>query len=130
LALRLTYEVSFSDFSARTRGGLRPGVYAILRVINSNPGLNLTVLGEAVGRDKSTLSVALKTLERDGFIQRCQSQVDRRNRQMSLTRKGKRYLAYLAEHAAAHDAELDQIIGDNKELLLDLLARIRRQLER
>lgn len=130
LELRLAHEVSFASFQQRTGGPVRPALYAILRVIRANPGVNVTSLSEAVGRDKSTLSITLKSLVRDGLITQELLAGDRRQRGLFLTASGEVQLSLLAQHAAAHDEALDTIIGDQKPLLLELLRKIRRALDR
>lgn len=124
--LRRAQEVSFQAF-ARSVGesDLSPGHFAILSVISENPGLNQTALSYATGRDKSTLTPALKSLEKHGFIVRERSKVDRRAYHLNLTAAGKSYLQKLAVHARAHDKILDEIVGSfHKPLLIHLLERI------
>lgn len=124
--LRRAQEVSFQAFAKRVgEADLSPGHFAILSVINENPGLNQTALSYATGRDKSTLTPALKSLEKHGFIVRERSKVDRRAYHLNLTAAGKSYLQKLAVHAEAHDRILDEIVGDfHKPLLIHLLERI------
>ncbi len=124
--LRRAQEVSFQAFAKRVgEADLSPGHFAILSVINENPGLNQTALSYATGRDKSTLTPALKSLEKHGFIVRERSKIDRRAYHLNLTAAGKSYLQKLAVHAEAHDRILDEIVGDfHKPLLIHLLERI------
>jgi len=124
--LRRAQEMSFQAFASRVRqSDLGPGHYAILELINENPGLNQTLLSRASGRDKSTLTPALRSLEKHGFITRQRSKADGRAYVLNLTAKGKSYLVELNRHAEAHDHLLDTIVGSyNKPLLIHLLERI------
>lgn len=130
--LRRAQNVSFEAFATRVgQANLAPGHFAILAVIDVNRGINQTALSRAVGRDKSMLTPAIRTLLNSGFVARTRSTTDSRAYRLSLTRAGKRYLAQLRVHAEAHDRRLDEIVGsEHKELLLQLLQRIVTGLER
>lgn len=124
--LRRAQDMSFQAFARRVgRSDLSPGHFAILSIISQNPGLNQTALSFATGRDKSTLTPALKALEAQGVVTRVRSEVDRRAYHVHLTDAGRDYLAQLQVHADAHIRLLDEIVGDfNKPLLIHLLERI------
>jgi DNA-binding MarR family transcriptional regulator len=129
--LRRAQDVSFQAFARRVgESDLSPGHFAILAVIAENPGLNQTSLSQATGRDKSTLTPALKGLEKHGLISRTRSEVDRRSYHLHLTEAGHKHLARLMTHAEAHDRKLDEIVGEfHKPLLIHLLERIVAELE-
>lgn len=130
LELRVAHEATFNTFAASNEGRIRPGQFAVLRVIDANPKINLTSLSRAVGRDKSTLSIAVRTLVRDGLIQQDRDPDDKRNYLMHLTEAGRAHLAALAARAAVLDAHLDRIVGDDKPRLLALLRLIVRDVSR
>jgi DNA-binding MarR family transcriptional regulator len=110
--LRLAQEASFSAFARRTgEAALRPGRYAILSLVGANPDISQTALGLAAGRDKSTLTPALADLERRGLLKRERLAQDGRRYALRLTPAGRAMLKRLAAHAAAHDAELDALVG-------------------
>jgi DNA-binding MarR family transcriptional regulator len=124
--LRLAQEASFVAFARRSgTSGLKPGHFATLVVIHENPGLSQTALGAAVGRDKSTLTPRLAELEQRGLIRRDRAATDRRSYALTLTPAGEEALAALAAHAAAHDADLDRLVGaENRAAFLDTLRRL------
>lgn len=130
--LRRAQNVSFEAFARRVgQANLAPGHFAILAVIDVNHGINQTALSRATGRDKSTLTPAIRTLLNSGYVSRTRSTVDSRAYHLSLTRTGKRYLAQLREHAEAHDQRLDEIVGsEHKPLLVHLLQKIVTGLEK
>ena len=130
--LRRAQDVSFQAFARRVgEADLGPGRYAILALINENPGLNQTELSRASGRDKSTLTPALRDLEKRSFVTRHRHPTDGRAYSLHLTPKGKAYLAELTEHAEAHDRALDAIVDSyHKPLLIHLLERIVAELTR
>ena len=110
--LRLAQDASFQAFAARVgEGDLRPGYFTLLTLIQENPGITQTAISQASGRDKSTLTPALRYLEENGYIGRERIDHDRRSFRLCLTPSGEEAVAKLSEHARIHDAELDRIIG-------------------
>ena len=67
--LRLAQAASFRAFK-RHAGipGLRPGWFAVLSLIDDNPGITPIALSRASGRDKSTITPLLRDLARDELI--------------------------------------------------------------
>lgn len=130
--LQVAQAMSFQAFSALVGDtGLRPGRYAMLQLINDNPGISQTALSYATGRDKSTLTPLLADLERRGLIIREPDPADGRGRRLMLTKAGEEKRAVLAECAKAHDARLDRILGPHsKQQLLEMLRVLVRGLGR
>lgn len=124
--LRLAQDASFQAFAARVgTGDLRPGHFTLLTLIRENPGITQTAISQASGRDKSTLTPALRTLEEGGYIGRERIDHDRRSFRLYLTPAGEKAIARLSEHARAHDAELDRLIGpENKTEFIRILRAI------
>src|SRR5207244_10680730 len=124
--LRMAQIASFQAF-AREVGevDLPPGRFALLTLIGRNPGISQTVLSRAAGRDKSTLTPALRDLKRRGLIARDRRARDRRSYHLTLTPDGDAMLQRLTECAARHDRNLDRIVGPrDKPRLLRLLRKI------
>lgn len=124
--LRRAQEASFAAFARRVGGkGIWPGWYALLAVISDNPGINQRDLSRAIGRDKSTLTASLRELTRNGLIERARDEADQRSFRIRLSAAGAAHLAELEEHAAAHNRQLDLIIGtDNRASLLNMLREL------
>ena len=123
--LRLAQEASFRAFAQRVGArDLKPRRFAILLLIDQNPGLTQTALSRASGRDKSTLTPALDDLERRGLVERRRSPKDRRVRALCLTGGGRSLLRELTRHAVAHDRQLDRILGAGKAQFVAALRRI------
>src|SRR5262245_9601781 len=124
--LRMAQIASFQAF-AREVGevDLPPGRFALLTLIGRNPGISQTVLSRAAGRDKSTLTPALRDLKRRGLIARNRLQSDRRSYHLTLTPDGEAMLQRLTECAARHDRNLDRIVGPREQpSLLRMLHKI------
>lgn len=124
--LRRAQDMSFQAFARRVgEHDLNPGRFAILSIIHESPGINQTALSQATGRDKSTLTPALRDLVKRGFVRRERSRTDRRAYTLNLTEYGETHLRALAKHAEAHDRMLDAIVGPHhKPLFIRLLERV------
>jgi DNA-binding MarR family transcriptional regulator len=123
--LRLAQTESFKAF--RRQAGLRrlrPGWFAVLSIISRNPGVTPMAVSRASGRDKSTVTPVLRDLMRDSLVERRPIPEDRRSYALHLTKAGEEKLSQLAASAAAHDRELDAIVGERKGELIRLLKRI------
>ena len=124
--LRLAQEAYFAEFRRRTGlKELRPGLFAILAIIEKNPGINQTTLGQLNGRQKSTLTTSLRALERRGLVRRERVAADRRNYALALTGAGRAKLAEFWIHARATEEALVATIGEAKPAaLLDILKQV------
>jgi DNA-binding MarR family transcriptional regulator len=128
--LRLAQDASFRAFKRHSgESDLRPGWYAVLVLIDANPGITPMGLSRASGRDKSTLTPVLRELITHGLVEQCPVPCDRRSYGLALTLAGEERLARLTAHAEAHDRELDGIVGPKKTELIDLLRRIANSLD-
>lgn len=124
-ALRNAQESSFRAFARLAESSsLKPGRYAALMVIRHNPGLTQRDLGQAIARDKSTVTPLIQELLRLGLIAREPAKEDRRRNSLRLTAAGEAMLGELEKHAWEHDKRLDAIVGEHKALFLELLHRV------
>lgn len=129
--LRLAQDASFQDYMRRIEGAdLRPGWFATLALIDENPNINQKALSEASGRDKSTTSLLLRDLERQGLVERTRSRADRRTAVLNLTTAGLQQLAELKAAAIEHEARLSAIVGDRREEFLAMLKHLVAELSR
>jgi DNA-binding MarR family transcriptional regulator len=128
--LRQAQNASFKAFKRQTgEPDLRPGWFAVLALIDVNPGITPVLLSRASGRDKSTLTPVIRDLSHRHLISRTPVAGDRRSYALALTEEGREKLKQLAAHAAVHDRKLDEIAGPRKAELLVLLRRIASLLE-
>ena len=113
------------SFAARTGiNRMAPGWYALLMLVGRNPGITPTVLSQAAGRDKSTLTPALREMQRLGYLTMSQLETDRRRYTLELTPTGEKELVRLTQFAAQHEQHIDSILGDDKVQMLRLLERL------
>lgn len=123
--LRLAQDISFRAY-ARQVGAphLKPGRFSAMVVIKNNPGISQIALGRAISRDKSTITPMVRELVNLGVVLRAPSATDRRSMTLTLTSAGESMLDDLARAAEAHDRRLDEVVGDQKGVLIELLKRI------
>jgi DNA-binding MarR family transcriptional regulator len=99
---------------------IRPGLFSLLILTRSNPGIAQIELGTHLGVDKASIVALLDRLERAGLIERRRSTRDRRRQGIFLTEAGASELEalmtqvrQLERHMASrfNKAELDQFLG-------------------
>lgn len=128
-ALRNAQESAFRAFARQVDAvGLRPGRFAAMMVIHHNPGLTQMELARAIARDKSTVTPLIQELQRHGLIERHPSKTDRRSMTLRLTEAGEASLNQLLVHAMEHDRRLDEIVGDQKAVFLNLLKKVAKEI--
>jgi DNA-binding MarR family transcriptional regulator len=125
-ALRRAQLSVFQDF-LQTMASLdiRPAQFSVLLLIDINPGINQTVLSEALGIKTANLAVMLNTLEARGFARRRPGTSDRRAHALHLTPQGKTLLRQLLERVADHEQrQVARLGADDKQQLLRLLDKL------
>jgi DNA-binding MarR family transcriptional regulator len=128
--LRLAQNASFKAFKRHTgEHDLKPGWFAVMTLISLNPGITPMALSRASGRDKSTITPVLRSLEQRALVERSPVAGDRRSYALTLTPAGRDMLDRLTEHARAHDRQLDAIVGADKPQLIGLLRRIAAEID-
>jgi DNA-binding MarR family transcriptional regulator len=93
--------------------GLTSGQFSLLNAINRPEPPPLGPVAQLLAMDRTTLTAALKPLERDGLVTVTIDPKDRRNRLLGLTDEGHRVLAAAMpiwrETHAAVEAELPEL---------------------
>ncbi len=126
LHLRHAQIAVFRDFAAAI-GPLEitPGLFAVLVLIECNPGLKQTELANAVHLDRSTVVSVVDSLERRGLVTRRAVAHDRRSNALELTPAGAALLKTLKRRVAAHEKRLARDLSeDERATLTELLGRI------
>lgn len=121
----------FRDFGNITQEiGLSPGEFSLLTLIDANPGINLITLAALHNLDKSTLSLAIRKLRRQGLMESQRQPDDGRYFALHLTLEGKRRLKRATQLVEDQEQRMEKALkpGERKQLL-DLLARISKALE-
>lgn len=123
--LRRSHEVAQRLVAASLADtGLAPIHAEVLAMMGDNPVTIPSVIADALGRDRSSVTGILRTLLDRDLIERARTTRDRRSALLRLTPAGEAMLQRLQLRAAASDAALDRILGEDKPALLEQLRRI------
>jgi MarR family transcriptional regulator, lower aerobic nicotinate degradation pathway regulator len=124
--IRLVQIAAYKDFETVTKGaGQAPRYFGLLSLIEANPGLPQGKLAEAIHLVRSSLVPIIDNLEIEGLVERRAAKGDRRLKALWLTSKGKKILARLRPHVAAHEERLTAGMSkEDKATLLRLLRRV------
>jgi len=126
--LRRAQVAVFQHFG-ETMGALdiTPGQFGMLAVIDSNPGLSQTQLGNALGIDRSTVVAMIDRLEARGLVIRATAPNDRRSHALRLSEDGGAMLRKLEGMVRAHERHISRALSaDDQRRLIQLLGRVGR----
>lgn len=106
---------------------ITPGQFGVLAVINSNPGLSQTQLGNALGIDRSTVVAVIDRLEARGLVVRAAQPNDRRSHALQLAEAGIALLHRLEAMVREHEQQIArELTSEDQRLLISLLDRVAR----
>ena len=125
-ALRRAQGVIFADFNhALAELDLRPGQFAVLVMIDQNPGTSQSSVSAALGIQKANFVAVIADLENRGLVRRRKSDTDARTYSLCLTPRGRSLLQHAVELQSRHEARVVAQIGNEGRLqLLGLLERL------
>jgi DNA-binding MarR family transcriptional regulator len=104
-----------------------PGQFGVLVLVDANPGLSQTQLGNALGIDRSTVVAVIDKLESRGLVMRKPVPNDRRSHALHLSETGRATYRRVAERVRAHEAAIARHLSAAEQAsLIDLLSRIAR----
>ena len=95
--------------------------FSVMAVAADNPGVTQSELAQVLAVERPRIVPILNRLEELGFARRVVSEHDKRNRQIVLTASGRARLRELKRRFAAHERELDDLLGKRKAGLLEAL---------
>jgi DNA-binding MarR family transcriptional regulator len=124
--LRLAQRAIFDDFAQSVAGlEVSPGLFALLVIVEANPGLKQTELANAAQLDRSSLVPALDKLGERGWVTRRTSEHDRRVNGLWLTDEGAAALGQLKQRVLNHERRLARHLNAaERQRLVELLGRI------
>jgi DNA-binding MarR family transcriptional regulator len=101
---------------------LTNGQFSLLMSLNRPKAPNLSSVASLLAMDRTTLTAALKPLERRGLVTITADPADKRGRLLALTREGLRLLSDVVPIWKSTHAELEQVLtpGEQSRLLIDL----------
>ncbi|MGA8708798.1 MAG: MarR family winged helix-turn-helix transcriptional regulator [Steroidobacteraceae bacterium] len=108
--LRRAHQLSWRTYvSFIGESKIRPGLFSLLVLTRSNPGIAQIELGTHLGVDKASIVALLDRLERAGLIERRRSTRDRRRQGIFLTQAG--------------STELEALMGQVRQLERQMASR-------
>jgi DNA-binding MarR family transcriptional regulator len=121
--LRRAQLVVFQDFfAAFAPYDIRPAQFAVLTVIERNPGLTQSQVAAALGIKRTNFVGMLNVLETRGLAERRQAARDRRSYALYLTTDGASLMRKLKPVLKTHESRMIAKVGaDGRDRLLALL---------
>lgn len=103
--------------------GLTNGQFSLLMALNRPEPPTISAVADVLAMDRTTLTAALKPLQRRGWVETAVDESDRRNRRLRLTTEGEDVLARALPVWRDTHAEIDAELGetDLERLRQDLL---------
>lgn len=109
--------------------GLYPGQEILLNIIANNNGLTAIELAKITNRKRSTITKALQSLEKNGYIEK-KATNDKRKFPVYLTDKGKKLNEEVKKTVKIVFDDLEQkITNEEKIVITNLLKKIKKDLE-
>jgi len=124
--LRLAQLKVFKDFE-ESMGDLNisPVGFAVMEVLNQNPGLTQSKLATAIFLDRSSVVPLLDKMENRGLLSRQASTTDRRNNHLFLSEDGLALLTRAMERLESHEARMAKLLNpDEYRQLIALLTKL------
>ena len=125
-ALRRAQVASFDAFHRATAGArITPPRFTALVILQANPGISQTMLGEVLGTARSGAMLLADWLEAQGFAERRHRPDDGRAWGLYLTPKGQRLTEKLRHSVREHDRRFAaRINAAERRALLRLLGKL------
>ncbi|OPH56015.1 MarR family transcriptional regulator [Paenibacillus ferrarius] len=109
---------------------LGKGQYLYLVRINENPGIIQGELAELLNIDRTSVAKSIKKLETDGWIVKRESPINKKERQLFPTDKGKEIYSFLKrENDYSSEVALRGFDEEEKIILLSMLERMKKNIE-
>ena len=95
--------------------GISPGLFAIIAIVERNPGLTQTAVAQALGNDRSAMVAAVDKLEKMDILERRPAINDRRSYALFMTKSGEQFFATLSHRVMEHEqAMAARLEGENE----------------
>lgn len=103
--------------------GIRGGSWFALRVLWQEDGISQRELARRLGVMEPWVLEMVRSMERDGLIERTRDETDRRRMKLSLTEKARALEPKMMEIASAVNQLMLEGFSESEELLLKLLLK-------
>jgi len=105
--------------------GLTPSQFAVLEALYHVGPLCLSELAQKILRTSGNLTMVVDNLEKSGYVKRVPSSEDRRYIRAEITDAGRKLIASIFPHHAAHITELmSRLTADEQDRLRELCRKL------
>lgn len=124
--IRRLHQIHISLFAEECAGfDVTPVQYSIMSVIAHRPGMDQSQISEEVGVDRATLANVVARLEVAGLLKRIVSRLDRRQKLLTLTPRGKTLLTRMNEPVfRAHARTIEALEPEVRKVFMELLGTL------
>jgi DNA-binding MarR family transcriptional regulator len=106
-------------------GEVRPGVFSVLSIASSNPGIAQIDIANQLDIDKASVVALIDWLENEGWVERKRSVEDRRRHEISVTAAGMKAYKSLKREMLQHERRfIKRFTQAEHKQLLSLLKRL------
>jgi DNA-binding MarR family transcriptional regulator len=106
-------------------GEVRPGVFSVLSLASSNPGIAQIDIANQLDIDKASVVALIDWLEEQGWVARKRSATDRRRHEISVTDAGQKAYKSLKREMIDHEKKFIARFTDaERKQLISLLQRL------
>ena len=106
-------------------GEVRPGVFSVLSLASSNPGIAQIDIANQLDIDKASVVALINWLEAQGWVARKRSASDRRRHEISVTAAGQKAYKSLKREMIEHEKKfIDRFTDSERKQLISLLQRL------
>ncbi|MBJ7538574.1 MarR family winged helix-turn-helix transcriptional regulator [Marinomonas transparens] len=96
--------------------GISPGLFAVIVIVEKNPGLTQTAVAQALGNDRSAMVAAVDKLEGMDIIERRPAKNDRRSYALFMTQYGQDYFKKLTKRVMEYEQAMASRLKDDDEV--------------
>jgi DNA-binding MarR family transcriptional regulator len=124
--LRRAMATLIRSYNRNVHGGkVRPGLASLVELVATNHGASQIDLSRALQVDKATLVALIDTAERNGWLRRQRSTVDRRRHEVIVTPKGEKVAADLNSETRKNERKFQKLFTEEELAnLIEYLQRI------
>lgn len=106
-------------------GEVRPGVFSVLSLASSNPGIAQIEIAQQLDIDKASVVALIDWLENQGWVARKRSATDRRRHEISVTAAGQKAYKSLKREMIDHEKKFSARFSESeRKQLIALLQRL------
>jgi MarR family transcriptional regulator, lower aerobic nicotinate degradation pathway regulator len=124
--IRRLHQIHIALFAEECVGfDITPVQHSIMTVIAYRPGMDQAQISEEAGVDRATLVNVVARLETAGLLKRIASRLDRRQKLLTLTPRGKTLLARMQGPVLRSQARtIEALAQEKREMFMELLATL------